>query len=44
MCAQFDLEVICKRYKKKEDHLIFMNCEMKKFVVIKTPKKENRNI
>jgi hypothetical protein len=39
MYAQLDLEVSCKRPKKKEDHLIFNNFGVKKFTVKNTPKK-----
>jgi hypothetical protein len=31
--------VRCKRPKKKEDHLIFINCGVKKFTVKNTQKK-----
>jgi hypothetical protein len=42
MCPQLDLEVRCKRPQKKEDHLIFINFGVKKFIVIKiTPNKQN---
>jgi hypothetical protein len=40
MYIKLDLEVICKKPKKKEDHLIFMNFGVKKFTVQKTSKKE----
>jgi hypothetical protein len=39
MYAQLDLEVRYKRPKKIEDHLIFINFEVKKFTVKKHPKK-----
>ena len=39
MCAQFDLDVMCKRPKKKKDHLVFMVFGLKKFIVKKTSKK-----
>jgi hypothetical protein len=38
MCAQFDLEVMCKRPKKREDHLILINFGVKKFTVKNTQK------
>jgi hypothetical protein len=38
ICAQLDLEVMCKRSKKKEYHLIYMNFGVKKFIV-KTTKR-----
>jgi hypothetical protein len=38
MCAQLDLKVMCKSFKEKEDHLIFMNFGMKKFTVKNTLK------
>jgi hypothetical protein len=37
MCAQLDLEVRCKRPKKREDHLIFTNFGVKKFIGKNTP-------
>jgi hypothetical protein len=40
MCAKLDLEVRCKRPQKKEDHLIFINFDVKKFTVKNTQKKE----
>jgi hypothetical protein len=41
MYAQLDLEVRCKRPKKKrEDHLIFINFGVKKFTLKNTPKKK----
>jgi hypothetical protein len=33
MCVQLDLELRCKRPKKREDHLIFINFGVKKFIV-----------
>jgi hypothetical protein len=33
MCAQLDLEVMCKRPKKRKDHIIFINFGIKKFAV-----------
>jgi hypothetical protein len=39
MCAQLDLEVRCKRPKKREDHLIFINFGVKKFTLKNTQKK-----
>jgi hypothetical protein len=39
MCIQLDLEVSCKRLKKKEDHLIFINFIVKKFMVKNMQKK-----
>jgi hypothetical protein len=33
------LEVRCKRLKKREDHLIFINFGVKKFTLKNTPKK-----
>jgi hypothetical protein len=32
-CAQLDLEVMCKRPKKRQDHLIFINFGIKKFTI-----------
>jgi hypothetical protein len=43
MCSQLDLEVMCKRFKKEESHLILMNFEVKKFIVKRTSTKENLN-
>jgi hypothetical protein len=34
------LEVRCKRPKKREDHLIFINFGVKKFTLNNTPKKK----
>jgi hypothetical protein len=39
MCAQIDLEVSCKRPKKRNDPLIFINFGLKKFIVKNTQKK-----
>jgi hypothetical protein len=39
MCAQLDLEVRCKRPKKRQDHLIFIYFGVKRFIV-KTPEEE----
>jgi hypothetical protein len=41
MRAQLDLEVSCKDPKKREDDLIFINFEVKKFTLKNTPKKKN---
>jgi hypothetical protein len=41
MCVQLDLEVRCKRPKKREDHLVFINFGVKKFIVKNTHKKRN---
>jgi hypothetical protein len=38
MYAQLDLEVRCKRPKKREEHLIFIHFGVKKFTLKKTPK------
>jgi hypothetical protein len=38
MCAQLDLEVMCKRPKKREDHLIFINFGVKHLNVKNTQK------
>jgi hypothetical protein len=38
------LEVRCKRSKKREDHLIFINFGVKKFTLKNTPKKENFDV
>jgi hypothetical protein len=40
MCAQLDLEVMCKKSKKGEEHLIIMNFGVKKFTIRNTQKKE----
>jgi hypothetical protein len=32
MCAQLNLEVMCKRPQKEKYHLIFMNFIVKKFI------------
>jgi hypothetical protein len=41
MYAQLDLEVRCKRPKKKKDHVIFINFGVKKkFILKNTPKKK----
>jgi hypothetical protein len=40
MCAQLDLEMRCKRPKKIEDHLIFINIGEKNFTIKNTKKKE----
>jgi hypothetical protein len=41
MCVQLDLEVRCKRPKKREDHLIFMNFGIRnKDVFTKNTQKE----
>jgi hypothetical protein len=43
--AQLDLEVRCKRpRKKREDHLIFINFGVKKFTPKNTPKKKNFDV
>jgi hypothetical protein len=39
MYAQLDLEVRCKRPKKRENHPIFINFGVRKFIVKNTPKK-----
>jgi hypothetical protein len=44
MCAKLDLEVSCKRPKKIEVHLIFINFGVKKFTLKNTQKKENFNV
>jgi hypothetical protein len=41
MCAQLDLEVTCKRSKKRKDHLIFINLGGKKFTIVNNQKKKN---
>jgi hypothetical protein len=38
VCAQLNLEVMCKRPKKREDYLIFVNFGVKKFIVKNTQK------
>jgi hypothetical protein len=40
MYAQLDLEVRCKRPKKREGHVIFINFGVKKFTLKITPKKK----
>jgi hypothetical protein len=40
MYAQLDLEVRCRRPKKRECHLIFINFGVKKFTVKNTHKKK----
>jgi hypothetical protein len=40
MYAQVDLEVRCKRSKKKKDHLIFINFGVKKFTLKNAQKKK----
>jgi hypothetical protein len=35
---------VCKRLKKKEDHPIFMSFGMKKYIVLRTSKKENIDV
>jgi hypothetical protein len=44
MYAQLDLEVICKRPKKGEDHLIFINFGVKKFTQKNTQEKKNFDV
>jgi hypothetical protein len=44
MYAQLDLEVMCKRPKKREDHLIFINFGVKKFTLKNTPKKKTFDV
>jgi hypothetical protein len=44
MRAQLDLEVRCKRPQKREDHLIFINFGVKKFIEKYTPKKNNFDV
>jgi hypothetical protein len=39
MCAQLDLKVMCKRPKKREDPIIFINFGVKKFTIKNTKKK-----
>jgi hypothetical protein len=39
MCPQLDLEVSCKRPKKRRDHLIFINFGGKEFTIENIPKK-----
>jgi hypothetical protein len=36
-CMLIDLEVRCKRPKKKKDHLIYINFGVKKFTLKNTP-------
>jgi hypothetical protein len=43
-CSQLDLEVMCKRSKKREDHLIFINFRVKKFIIKNTQKKKNFDV
>jgi hypothetical protein len=40
MYAQLDLEVRCKRPKKRKDHIIFIDFGVKKFTLKNTPKKK----
>jgi hypothetical protein len=40
MYAQLDLEVMCKRLKKSEHYLIFINFGVKKFTIKNTKKKK----
>jgi hypothetical protein len=40
MCAQLDLEVRCKRPKKREGHPVFINFGIKKFIVKSIQKKK----
>jgi hypothetical protein len=40
MYAQLDLEVRCKRPKKKKDHLVFINFGVKNFTLKYTLKKK----
>jgi hypothetical protein len=40
MCGQLDLELRCKTPKKREDHLIFFNFGIKKFILKSTQKKK----
>jgi hypothetical protein len=45
MYAQLDLEVRCKRpKKKKKNHLIFINFGVKKFTLKNTCKKKNFDV
>jgi hypothetical protein len=44
MYAQLDLEVRCKRPKKREDLLIFINFGVKKFTLKKAQKKQNFDV
>jgi hypothetical protein len=44
MYAQLDLEVSAKDPKKREDHLIFINFELKNFIVKNTQKKKNFDV
>jgi hypothetical protein len=44
MYAQLDLEVRCKRPKKREDHLIFINFGIMKFKLKNTPTKKNFDV
>jgi hypothetical protein len=44
MCAHLDLEVRGKRPKKGEDHLIFINFEIKKLTVKNTQKKRKFDV
>jgi hypothetical protein len=43
MCGQLDLEVRCKRPQKREDHLIFINFRVKKFI-LKNTRKINKTL
>jgi hypothetical protein len=44
MYAQLDLEVSAKDPKKREDHIIFINFELKNFIVKNTQKKKNFDV
>jgi hypothetical protein len=44
MCGQLDLEMRCKRPKKIEDHLIFINFGEKKFRIKKHQEKRNFDV
>jgi hypothetical protein len=44
MCAQLDLEVMCKRSKIRKDHLIFINFGVKKFTIKNIQKNQNFDV
>jgi hypothetical protein len=44
MYAQLDLEVRCKRPKKREDLLIFINFGVNKFILKNTQKTKNFDV
>jgi hypothetical protein len=39
-CVQLDFEVRCKRPKKRDDHVIFINFGVKKSIIDNTQKKK----